>query len=256
MDCFEKFISVLQKGIQMKISVVIPAFNEEKLIGKCVEAVENQTFPKEEYEVLVIDNNSSDKTAEIARKLGATVISYCQKQGFSVAKQFGTKQAKGEIIAYTDADSIPDTRWLETINKLMQNKNLAYIGGTILSTEKNTLMNFFFIIFDYFARINQLFGMSLIWSPNMAVRKDAFMQIGGFNTALKTSDDWDFTLRIQKKFGIHSTLYTNALRVKTSPRKQKNLGAIIPYVLLGIVNYMSIFILRKSKTYGNPIDIR
>ena len=71
----------------MKISVVIAAFNEERLIGKCIEAVKNQTLSKEEYEILVVDNNSTDKTAEIAKKLGATVISYSQKQGFSAAKQ-------------------------------------------------------------------------------------------------------------------------------------------------------------------------
>lgn len=239
----------------MKISVVIPAFNEEQLIGKCIEAVKNQTFPKEEYEILVIDNNSTDKTAEIAKKLGVTVIPYSQKQGFSATKQFGTKMAKGEIIAYTDADSIPDTNWLETIEELMRNKNLVCVGGTVLPTE-DTLVNFPFVIYDLFFRINQLFGISFIWSPNMAVRKDAFTQIGGFNTALKTSDDWEFIARIQKKFGIRSTLYTNILHVKTSPRKQKKLSAIIPYGFIGIVNYMSIFILRKSKTYGNSIDIR
>ena len=239
----------------IKISVVIPAFNEERLIGRCVQAVKNQTLSKAKYEILVIDNNSADKTAEIAKKLGATVIPYVEKQGFSVAKQFGTNLAKGEIVAYTDADSIPDTHWLETIEKLMQDRNLVCVGGTILSTE-NALVNFSLIIYDFIARINQLFGISLIWSPNMAVRKDAFIQIGGFNTAIKTSDDWDFVARIQKKFGIGSTLYTNALHVRTSPRKQEKMSAIIPYSLIGVFNYVSIFILRKSKTFGNPIDIR
>lgn len=240
----------------MKISVVIPAFNEEKLIAKCITAVKNQTFPKEEYEILVIDNNSTDKTAEIAKKLGAIVIPYSQKQGFSVTKQFGTQKAKGEIIAYTDADSIPDKHWLENIDKLMLNKKLMCIGGTVLSAEDNPLMNFPLVSYDFFARVNQLFGISLIWSPNMAVRKDAFMQIGGFNTKLKTSDDWEFTLRIQKKFGIHATLYTKTLRAKTSPRKQKKLSTMIPYSLIGIANYVNIFILQKSKTFGNSIDIR
>ncbi len=239
----------------MKISVVIAAFNEERLIGKCIEAVKNQTLSKEEYEILVVDNNSTDKTAEIAKKLGATVISYSQKQGFSAAKQFGTQKAKGEIIAYTDADSIPDTHWLEAIRKLMQNKNLVCVGGTVLSTE-STLINFLFIIYDLIARVNQLFGIPLIWAPNMAVRKDAFMKAGGFNTALKTSEDWEFAARIQKKFGTRSVLYTNVLSVKTSPRRQKSLSAIIPYVFIGIINYLSIFILRRSKTYGSFITIR
>ena len=241
----------------VKISVVIPAFNEEQLIGKCIKALKNQTFPKKDYEILVIDNKSTDKTAEIAKKLGVTVIPYNQKQGFSVTKQFGVKQAKGEIIAITDADSIPDAHWLETIDKVMQDQNLVCVGGTVLSTEdEDKLVNLSFVVYDFFTKVNQLFGISLIWSPNMAIRKDAFMQVGGINTKLKTSDDWELVLRLQKKFGIRSTLYTKVLHVKTSPRKQKKLSAIIPYSLIGVVNYVSIFILHKSKTYGVPIDIR
>lgn len=239
----------------MKISVIIPAFNEEKLIGKCIKAVKNQAFPKKEYEILVIDNNSTDRTAEIARKAGTEVIPYREKQGFSATKQFGAHKAKGEIIAYTDADSIPDTHWLATIEKLMQNKNLMCVGGTTLSAE-NTFANFWFVIYDLICRINQLFGISLIWGPNMAIRRSAFMQVNGINTSLKTSDDWDLVLRIQKKFGIRSALYTNSLRVRTSPRKQKKLSTIIPYILIGIVNYVSIFILRRSKTFGGTVDIR
>lgn len=239
----------------MKISVVIPAFNEEKLIGRCIKSIQNQTFPKEKYEIIVVDNNSTDKTWQIAKNLGAKVFHYKQKQKFSAAKQFGAEKAKGEIIAYTDADSILDKYWLETVEKLMRNKELLCIGGTVLSTE-DTPVNYLFVGYDLFARVNDLFGISLIWSPNMVVRKSAFMKIGGFNTRLKTSDDWELILRIQKKFGIRSTLYTNLLHVKTSPRKQKKLSAIIPYGFIGIVNYMSIFILRKSKTFGNPINIR
>jgi glycosyltransferase involved in cell wall biosynthesis len=239
----------------MKISVVIAAYNEEKLIAKCIEAVKNQTYPKKDYEILVIDNNSTDKTAQIAKKLGAKVIPYKKEQGFSVTKQFGAKQAKGKIIAITDADSIPDKHWLEKIEKVMQNKDLVCVGGPVLSTE-DTLVSIPFVIYDSIFRINQLFGISLIWGPNMAVRRDAFMQVGGINTKLKTSDDWELILRLQKKFGIRSTLYTKTLHVKTSPQKQKTLRAIIPYSLYGVVNYVSIFILRKSRTYGNPITIR
>lgn len=240
---------------KIKISVVIAAFNEEESIAKCIKAVRNQTFPKEKYEILVVDNNSTDKTAEIIKKLGATFIFYDLKQGAAAAKHFGVQEAKGEIIAITDADSIPDANWLETINRLMQNKSLMCIGGTILSTE-DAFVNFLYIILDFIARVNQLFGISLIGGPNMAVRKNAFMEIGGFDMSLKTSDDWEFVLRIQKRFGIRSTLYTSALCAKTSPRKQKKIGPAISYIFICILNYISIFILRKSKTYGNLVNVR
>lgn len=238
------------------ISVVIAAFNEERLIGKCIIAVKNQTFPQKNYEILVIDNGSTDKTAEIARRLGITVISYTEQQGGAAAKQFGAHKAKGEIIAITDADSIPDPHWLEKIDKLMQNKRLMCAGGTVLSAEDDPLMNFLLIAYDLIARINQLFGISVIWGPNMIIRKDAFVQIGGFDTTLKSSDDWEFVLRIQKTFGIHSTLYTNSLLVKTSPRKLRKISTMIDYVCVGIINYISIFILRRSRTFGTLSNIR
>ena len=154
------------------LSVVIPAYNEEKLLGRCLQAVSNQTFPREKYEILVIDNNSSDKTAEIAKNAGATVMHYKEKQGFSVAKQYGAAQAKADIIAFTDADSVPDKNWLGTAYQLMQNPKFVCIGGTIVSTDKK--VNFLFVFYDLVAQINQLFGIPLIWSPNMIVRKKSF----------------------------------------------------------------------------------
>jgi glycosyltransferase involved in cell wall biosynthesis len=239
----------------IKISVVIAAYNEEERIGRCLEAVNNQTFSKEKYEVLVIDNNSTDRTSEIAKKLGTTVIFYNEKQGAVVAKEFGAEKAKGEIVAITDADSVPHKDWLENIDRIMQNKKIQCIGGTVFSIE-GELVKLAFIFYDFFARLNQVFGISLIWGPNMAVRKSAFTEVGGFDTKLRTSDDWEFVLRIQKKFGVHSTLYSSDLQAKTSPRKHKQLSAMIPYVVIGIMNYVSVFILRRSKTFGKLKNVR
>ena len=235
-----------------KISVVIPAYNEEKLIATCVRAVVNQSLAKDQYEVLVIDNNSSDKTAQIAKKEGATVIPYTEKQGFAEAKQFGTSQANADIIAYTDADSVPEHEWLEKLLMLMANEQYQCIGGTILSTDSKGLSGLSFVLYDYLAAWNQLFGVSLIWSPNMAVRKAAFDAIGGFNLSIKTSDDWEFILRMQKKFGRKSTLYSRHVLVKTSPRRQQSLSLMIPYTYIGIANYLTLFVLRIPKTYGAP----
>jgi glycosyltransferase involved in cell wall biosynthesis len=240
----------------MRISVVIAAYNEEKLIDKCLHAVKNQTFPRKDYEILVIDNNSIDKTAELAKKLGARVLSYREKQGFSVAKQYGAEQARGEIVVFTDADSIPDIIWLESIDKLMQDKKLVCVGGPILSSENSLMARFLFYIYDLFVRLNQFFGILLVWGPNYAVRKKEFKQIGGINTRLRTSDDWELTLRIQKNFGIRSVLYSKSVVVRTSPRKQKSLRRFIPYLAVGTINYIFIFILRKSKTFGKPANIR
>lgn len=238
------------------ISVVIPAYNEEKLIGKCINALNQQTFPKDKYEVLVIDNNSSDDTAKIARKAGARVIHFTKEQGFVPAKKFGVSQASAEVIAFTDADSIPDKQWLENIYLLMQEKTLMCVGGTILPTENNMFLYLLFTFYDGLARINQFFGISLIWGPNMAVRKEAFLKIGGFNEKIHAGDDWELVMRVQKMYGIRSTLYTGKLRTKTSPRKHEKLSSSIPYVCIGVINYFVIFILRRSYAVGDHPNVR
>lgn len=238
------------------ITVIIPAYNEEKLIGRCIEALMRQTLPRDKYEILVIDNNSTDKTSETARLAGAKVIYYDERKGASPSRNYGTLKANGDIIAYTDADSIPRNDWLETAYSLMQNRKFMCLGGQVLPTGKSMIMEFIFSSYNILALVNQIFHISLIWGPNMIVRKKTFMQINGFKSSLKKCEDWDLVMRIQKKFGIESTYYTNRLSVKTSPRRQENILSLFPYLYTGIFNYFFIFILHESYTIGSQKNIR
>lgn len=240
----------------MKLSVVIPFYNEEKLIEKCLKSVLNQTIDHKDYEIILVDNNSTDKTSEIAKKMGVTPILYKDKKGAIWAKQYGAKKARGEILVITDADAIVEKNWLESIIKIFENKKLMCIGGTVLATGNNKMSINTLKFFDFFAQGCQIVGIPFIWGTNMAVRKSAFDKVGGFNTKLKTGDDWEFVLRIQKEFGIRSVLYTNKLKVSASPRKQNSLSQLIPYVSIGVINFFSIFILRKSYTFGKPKEVR
>ncbi len=91
-------------GKKTLISVVVPAFNEEKFIGRCLEALKRQDF-SEKYEIIVVDNNSTDKTAQIAKRMGVKVVSE-KKQGDVFALRKGCSEAQGEIIAITDAETL------------------------------------------------------------------------------------------------------------------------------------------------------
>lgn len=238
------------------ISIIIAAYNEELLIKRCLQVVMNQKFSYGVYEVLVIDNNSTDKTGEIAHSLGATVIKYTEKQGASVAKQYGAYRAKGEIIVFIDSDSVPDPDWLERIYRALQDKRLVCVGGAMIPLWGNAWTKFVFAFFDYFAYINQWFGIYMLWGSNLAIRKEAFLQVGGINTTIKTSDDWELVARLAKRYGAKSIKYLPSMRVKTSPRKQESLRELIPYISIGIANYFSLYILRRSVTYGTPKVVR
>ncbi len=90
------------------VSVVIPAYNEEKLIGKTLETIKQQTYKK--LEIIVVDNNSTDNTAKICREYDVTVIKE-ERKGVGYARQKGCMAAKGDIIVMSDADIIAPPDW-------------------------------------------------------------------------------------------------------------------------------------------------
>ncbi|MEO7125947.1 MAG: glycosyltransferase family 2 protein [Nakamurella sp.] len=97
-----------------RYSVVVPAFNEEFYIGDCLRSLNRQDY-RGEVEVIVVDNNSTDRTAQVARELGATVV-FEPRPGVCFARQSGTEVARGKIIVSTDADTTFDAGWLSRID--------------------------------------------------------------------------------------------------------------------------------------------
>jgi glycosyltransferase involved in cell wall biosynthesis len=238
------------------VSVVIPAYNEEKLIGKCLENLMKQTLSHDQYEIIVCDNNSTDKTVEIAKKYPVRIVEEKKNQGFVYAKMGGAAHAKGEYIAFMDSDSTADIHWLERGVELLKNPKLVCVGGTTMPSPPTFITSLAFVIFDIFAQLNQLIGISLLWTSGMIIKKDAFESVGGFKEHMKTGDDWDLTMRLQRKFGRFSTYYTKQIRIYTYPRKQNSLSAFIPYAYVGVVDYITIHILRISFSFNESRDIR
>jgi glycosyltransferase involved in cell wall biosynthesis len=105
----------LSAAVGPRFSVVIPAFNEGRLIGSCLRSLAEQDFAGE-FEVIVVDNNCSDDTAEIARLYGAVVVRE-ETPGVCAARQRGSLVARGEIVVSSDADTVFDTGWLSRIDR-------------------------------------------------------------------------------------------------------------------------------------------
>jgi cellulose synthase/poly-beta-1,6-N-acetylglucosamine synthase-like glycosyltransferase len=116
------------------ISIIIPAKNEETLIQSCITSLRALDYPKEKLEIIVADGLSTDHTADIARALGATVISNV-KQTVSPGRNIGFENAKGELIAFTDADCMVDKKWLVNSVKYFEDHAVACVGGPNLTPE-------------------------------------------------------------------------------------------------------------------------
>lgn len=160
----------------MKISVVIPAYNEEKYIEKCLQSVLDQKEKPDE--IIVVDNNCTDKTVEIAQKLGARIVKE-KKQGMIFARNTGFNAAKYEILAKTDADAIVPHDWISRIKKAFEDPDLggfsgpaSYLNKTSLMTEISTA-----VAFSTFSTIGLLLGHPMLLGPNLALRKSLWEKI-------------------------------------------------------------------------------
>jgi glycosyltransferase involved in cell wall biosynthesis len=201
------------------ISVVVPAYNEEKYLPKTLEALKNQDFDKP-YEIIVVNNNSTDRTEEISRSYGAKVIRE-QQQGLIFAKQTGCKYAKGKIIAVLDADNIPPPDWLQTINiHLTNNGSAAVTGPYQIPTNA-----------PWWGKAHNNLGICLveivnrftknavhIWGGNVAFKKKAFEKIGGYDTNYTFTADEEKLRKdfLKLDYIIH---YDKKLAVTTSTRR-------------------------------------
>ncbi len=200
-----------------KISVIIPVKNEEGKIARCLNAIFNQT--KKPFEVIVIDGHSVDKTEENSKKFLVNFIyeDYHTRGG---ACQIGLENTKGDFIAFTDADCIPEKNWLENLVDAFNDQSIVGIGGGIKNIgdglwEKsiNLIMN------TFIGSANSIQGrfykekrfVNSISGSNSMYRKKDLTAIGGFNVKLPTAEDTDLNNRLLK---IGKLLYTpNAIIV-------------------------------------------
>ncbi len=239
--------------MKLKISVVIPALNEEALLLRCIKSLKNQNYPREKFEIILVDSGSTDKTVQIARKNGVRVFIKKSLETIGASRDFGAKQAKGEIIAFTDSDSFVAADWLLKIDQFMETPNLMFIGGQALPDSKSIKNSIVFGFYHFFHIFNYFLGKPIVWGFNMAIKKSAYKKVGGINTKLKSCEDWDLSLRIKNMFGKDASIYNNSLKVFTSTRKHNSFSIFIKYSFLGIKNYYNFIILKKIKAETNFI---
>lgn len=195
----------------MKVSVVVIAYNEEKFLDECLDALQDQT--RKPDEIIVVDNNSTDKTAQIAKEKGARVIRE-MKQGASHARNAGFDASTGDIILRTDADSIVPADWVERMSDHFEDEKVGIVCGGVTYYKKFLDPLSHLLIFW----IDDIFGYKAITGPNFGIRKSVWKQIRDevHTEDSKFHEDLDLSIHAQKH-GKYVRDY--GLMVLTSPRK-------------------------------------
>ncbi len=185
------------------ISVVIPTHNRKSLLKRTLGSLQNQLYDKDKYELVVVDDGSTDGTYEEINAIASQFayplrIAMQDKKGPASARNLGISLARGEIIAFTDDDCLPDPSWLREISKAFSGPGIWAASGHVFSE----------IPPDIF--VHALLSQSTLVSEsdhfmtgNFAVRKDAAQRIGGFDPRFEDPwfEDYDFAYRIREAGG-------------------------------------------------------
>ncbi len=236
-------------GVVMpKISVIIPSYNEEKYLNYPLNALHKQTF--KDFEIIVVDGNSSDKTRDIAKKHGARIIIE-KRKGIGLARNTGAKKARGSILFFTNADTAPSPDVLNIYNELFKDNAVVAATGPMVPLEKTT----HFIQFGYkfasvsLAKFSFKLGMPAMSGSNIAVRKASFEKAGGFNELLETYEDIDLIARVKR---LGSVVYADDAVVATSTRRIEAWG-VRKYILFNAGNVLRYNLSKRSKKNYEPI---
>ena len=167
----------MKKALPLTLSLVIPAYNEEHHLKACLDAVAKQTILPDE--VIVVDNNSTDRTAEIAKSYKFVKVIKANKQGVVFARDAGFNAAKSDIIGRIDADTILPSHWVDYVKKfyMLDNLNTAWTSGCYYY---NVRLPYLFgwaqnlIVFRMDAA---LLGHNILWGSNMALPRQQWLAI-------------------------------------------------------------------------------
>ncbi|MEK7643993.1 MAG: glycosyltransferase family 2 protein [Patescibacteria group bacterium] len=234
----------------MKLTFVIPAYNEESCIGRCLQSILEETKnDPDDFEIIVVNNGSADQTKKIARSFpGVKVIDEPEK-GLAKARQTGYLASNGELIANVDADNVLPRGWVaKTLYEFSKNKNLVGLSGPLkyydLPRLTGVLVNIFYILgFGLYVLNHFIIRRSgMLQGGNFIIRKSALDEIGGFNTAIKFyGEDTDVAMRLQK---LGLIKFSFLLPMYSSGRRLKNEGILTMFYKY-IANYFWIILFRR-----------
>ncbi len=180
----------------MKVSVIIPAFNEERLLGGTLTAVKSAmavfTQRQWESELIVCDNNSTDRTAEIARAAGATVVFEPVNQ-IARARNAGAAEAAGDWLIFVDADSQPSAELFADVVEAIQSGRCLAGGSTVRMDEKHLMAEFFTWVWNCSSRMGRWLAGSFIF-----VEAATFRKIGGFSDKLFAAEELELSQRLKQ----------------------------------------------------------
>jgi len=210
----------------MKLSFIIPAYNEEDLIGKCLDSVLKQVAGRlEEIEIIVVNNASADRTKEVALSFPGVIVVDEPKKSITHARHAGFLASSGDIIANIDADTMLTPGWIDKVLKAFSNNpNLVALSGPHIFYDLSRALNlgvrlFYSVGFAIYLINRFVFQVgSMVQGGNFVVKRSALEKIGGYNPEFDFwGEDSDLARRLHPigdvKFTFNLPIYASGRRI-------------------------------------------
>lgn len=199
----------------MKFSIIVPVFNTSAHLERCLEALRAVDHPSSDFEILVVDNNSTDRCPEILARAPDIRVFRESKQGSYAARNHAVREARGEFLAFTDSDCMPLPDWLGAMEASFRDPRCQVVLGPRLSESRSRLVR---LIAEYETekceRIYRSNAPEMYrgFTNNMGVRRSAFDRFGPF-LEIPRGADTIFTRRVATGLGCEAVRFERSMRV-------------------------------------------
>jgi len=192
----------------MNFSVIVPAYNAEATLPALLDSLSNQSY--NDFEVIVIDDSSGDKTPQIARSYPCKLITLPENRGPAYCRNIGVKNARGEILVFTDSDCRVDPNWLTNINNYFSLNDIEAIMGRLVLMPSSLLGDSISALgfpaggtigFDRIWKVDQNGFTDSLSTCNCAVKQNVFRTVGGFDESFPFpgGEDTLFAFNLRKR---------------------------------------------------------
>lgn len=182
----------------IRVSVIIPVYNHTEYLAKCLNALDKQTMPHDEFEVIVVDNGSDEPPEQLVAKYPFARFCAESRPGSFAARNKGIGMARGLILAFTDADCLPHTEWLAIAAEALKGNAIDVVAGRIDVVARDpahpTSTELFDIVFrlDQRKRVEASYG---VVTANLVTRRELFERVGPFDDSLMSGADGVWSAR-------------------------------------------------------------
>jgi glycosyltransferase involved in cell wall biosynthesis len=184
------------------ISIVVPVYNGARTIGRCIESLLAQNYPRELFDIIVVENGSTDDTVQVlAAYTHVVTVLRSEERGPAAARNMGIAHSNKEIVAFTDSDCIADPNWLAELHKGYLEEGIGGVGGAILPFQHPDRNMYEWFGEQHSPLKNFISGehefLPHLYTANASYRRDVLNQVDSFNPGMITGEDVDLAWRVQ-----------------------------------------------------------